>query len=348
MKKENYFNLLSRCLIVAEIGVNHNGNIDLAEKLVLEAKKSGADAVKFQTFSAETLVTKGTPKVDYQRGNTSPDESHFEMIKKLELGRTEHVRLLKFCNDHRIEFVSTPYDINSAIFLNDIGVNMFKTASADLVDLPLQRYIASTGKPAMVATGMANLGEVEETVNIFDDADNNNLLIMHCVSNYPCSDASLNLRALNTLNSAFEKPVGYSDHSEGAIAASLSVAIGVKVIEKHFTIDKFLPGPDHKASSTPDEFLELVTQIRRAELMLGSRKKFRQVEEQQMAQVSRKSLVLSHRIEKGDIINESSLCMMRPGTGIEARFIKLIVGKRANKTLPAFDQLRWTDIDDSQ
>ncbi len=270
------------------------------------------------------------------------------MIKKLELGRPEHVELFEFCKNHGINFISTPYDIDSAVFLNEIGVGMFKTASADLVDLPLQRYIASTGKPTMVATGMATLGEVEQVVNIFDDANNQNLLLMHCVSNYPCSDASLNLRAMVTLNAAFGKPVGYSDHSVGFLAAALSVAMGIKVIEKHFTTDKSLPGPDHKASSTPDEFAELVRQVRRAELMMGSARKARQSEETQMAQVSRKSLVLSHTINKGAIIKESDLCLMRPGTGIEARFIEMIVGKYANKDLAAHTQLRWTDVEDKQ
>lgn len=343
--KQNFFDELPGCYVIAEIGVNHNGDLELAKEMVRAAKNAGANAVKFQTFTADALVTRGTPKVRYQESTTSPAESHYEMIKRLELGRPQHVVLFDYCTQVGIDFISTPYDLESAQFLNDIGVKLFKTASADLVDLPLQEYLASIGKPVMVATGMANLGEVEQVVSIFDGANNQNLLLLHCVSNYPCSDASLNLRAMNTLAAAFNKPVGYSDHSVGPLAASLSVALGAKVVEKHFTLDKNMPGPDHKASSTPDEFRELAQHIRRAEVMLGSAKKSCQPEESQMAGVSRKSLVFARAVNAGQTIGLQDLRLMRPGTGIGANFMKNIVGMRVSRDIEALQQVRWNDLE---
>ena len=249
------------------------------------------------------------------------------------------------CTSEGIDFLSTPYDINSAQFLEEMGVKMFKTASADLVDLPLQQYIASTGKPAIVATGMATLGEVEHVVNIFEKARNPNLVLLHCVSNYPCSDAALNMRAMTTLAQAFNLPIGYSDHSEGHLAAVMSVAMGAKVIEKHFTLDKALPGPDHRASSTPEEFTELTQNVRRAERMLGSSRKACQAEERQMAEVSRKSLVLARAMRAGEVLKSGDLRLMRPGTGIPASSIPLIAGLRVRTDLDALHFLSWNDLE---
>lgn len=344
--KTNFFSQLQRSYLIAEIGVNHNGDMGLAQKMVLAAKHAGADAVKFQTFTAAALATGDTPKVRYQQGTTSINESHFEMLKKLELSRPEHCELLAFCASEQIDFLSTPYDIDSAKFLFELGVKMFKTASADLVDLPLQQYIASTGKPAIVATGMSGLGEVEQVVNIFEQSGNPNLILLHCVSNYPCSDASLNLRAMSTLGQAFNLPVGYSDHSVGMLASVVSISLGAKVIEKHFTLDKSLPGPDHKASSTPEEFAELVQNVRRAERMLGSHRKECQEEERQMAAVSRKSLTLARDVRAGEILTKDDLRLLRPGTGILASFISRVTGMRAKTSLNAEHQLRWNDLDE--
>lgn len=344
----NYFDMLPQCYVIAEIGVNHNGKVNLAKEMIHQAKNSGANAVKFQTFTAKALVTESTPKVDYQRTTTSPEESHFEMIKRLELGKEEHQELFDYCRDIDIDFISTPYDIESARFLDELGVKLFKTASADVVDLPLQEYIASTGKPSIVATGMANLGEIERVVNIYNEHNNQNLVLLHCVSNYPCSDTALNLRSLYTLSSAFLMPVGYSDHSEGFLAAVLSLALGAKVIEKHFTLDKSLEGPDHKASSTPNEFKELVQNIRRAETMLGKAVKQMQPEEAQMASVSRKSLVLAKDISRGKLLNRDDLRLMRPGTGIRAAFLEEILGKRTARDLKVDQQLKWSDLEERE
>lgn len=345
MLQHNFFFQLTQAYLIAEIGVNHNGDMSLAREMVLAARHAGADAVKFQTFTAAALATSGTPKVRYQEDTTSRTETHYEMLRKLELGRKEHHDLVAFCAKTGVDFLSTPYDIDSAKFLAELGVKMFKTASADLVDLPLQQYIASIRKPVIVATGMAGLGEVEQVVDIFEKANNPHLILLHCVSNYPCSDEALNLRAMNSLAGAFGLPVGYSDHSEGSLAAVISVSMGAKVIEKHFTINKTLPGPDHKASATPAEFAELVLNVRRAERMLGSSRKACQTEERQMAEVSRKSLVVARAMHAGEILKASDLRLMRPGTGIPASFIPLVEGRRIQFDLGALHQLRWNDLE---
>ena len=342
---ENIFQNLNNVLIIAEIGVNHNGDINLARRLVDAAKESGADAVKFQTFKASTLASIETEKVRYQLNTTSANETHYEMLRGLELSYDSHIDLLCHCKDVGIEFLSTPYDIESAKFLEQIGVNFFKTASADLIDLPLQTYIASTGKAAIIATGMSTLGEIERVVNIYEEAGNSNVVLLHAVSNYPCSDLSLNLRTLETLADAFSLPIGFSDHSEGFVAAIIAVAYGAKVIEKHFTLDKSLIGPDHRASSTPKEFSDLVMGIRRAELMMGSRRKICQPEERQMKLVSRKSITLARAIKAGDVLKISDLHLLRPGTGLDPSFIPDLVGKVARFDLKMGHRLEWSDLE---
>ena len=344
----NYFETLNRVLIIAEIGVNHNGDISLAKKMIDAAKESGADAVKFQTFSAEALASPETPKVNYQLNTTSDRETHFEMLRSLELGKEDHYEIAEYCRRQEIEFFSTPYDIQSAKFLTTLNISLFKTASADLVDLPLQRYIASTGIPTLVATGMSTLGEIEKVIQIYDELNNPNILLLHCVSNYPCSDASLNLRAMLTIGSAFSLPYGLSDHSEGNLAAVASVAMGGKVIERHFTLDKNLPGPDHEASSVPSEFTDLVRSVRRVEKMLGNPRKACQAEERQMAKVSRKSLVLNRDLHAGQPITEKVLELKRPGSGIAASSLPEILGKLARVDLPVGHRLKWSDLEDAQ
>jgi N,N'-diacetyllegionaminate synthase len=342
----NYFSTLQQSFIIAEIGVNHNGDINLAKKLVEAAKSAGADAVKFQTFTAESLVSPGTPKVHYQLNTSSIDETHYEMLKRLELSKEDHFNLATYCQRLEIDFISTPYDIQSAAFLAEMNVPFFKTASADIVDIPLQRFIAATGKPTMIATGMASIGEVERVVNIYEEIGNANIVLLHAVSNYPCSDRSLNMRAMHTLAKSFSLPVGFSDHSEGYLGAVISVAIGAKVIEKHFTLDKSMAGPDHKASSTPSEFSDLVYNVRRAECMLGSARKSCQLEERQMAAVSRKSLTLARDMQAGEVLLLADVQLMRPGTGINAIFIDKFLGQSVRKNLCAGHQLRWSDIED--
>ena len=331
--------------IIAEIGVNFNGNVELARKMIDAAREAGADAVKFQTFTAESLVTQGTPKVLYQEETTNVTETHYEMIRKLEFKREDHKPIMDYCAKSGIEFISTPYDVDSAKFLKELGVEVFKTASADLVDLPLQEYLAQNADYCLVSVGMATLGEVEDAVNLYRKYKNENVVLLHCVANYPCSDESLNLRVLQTLKRTFGMHIGYSDHSIGPLAASLSTALGARVFEKHFTIDRELPGPDHKASVTPDEFKEMVQQIRRAELMLGSSVKKCQDEERQMSQVSRKSIVVNRELPSGAQIKREDLTTKRPGTGIPSSRFNEVIGKKTRSALKRDHVLLFTDLE---
>ena len=244
-----------------------------------------------------------------------------------------------------IDFLSTPYDIDSAVFLNQLPIVAFKTASADIVDLPLQEFLANTGKQVLIATGMATLGEVEDAVDLYRKASNDNIALLHCVSNYPCSRESLNLRVISTLQAAFHYVVGFSDHSEGTQAAVIAVSLGARIIEKHFTLDHDLPGPDHKASATPEEFDELVNAVRYAETALGSPVKRCQDEERQMAEVSRKSVVLRQQIRAGERLTMDHLIMKRPGTGLAAKELSRIIGRIVKSELPNDHLLRWCDFE---
>ena len=333
-----------KCYIVAEIGVNHGGSVDLAYSMIDAAKRSGADAVKFQTFKASSLVDLDTPKVSYQISTTDKKQSHFEMIQSLEFKYEDHKPVFKYCQEHGIDFISTPYDVESAIFLNDLGIQIFKTASADVVDLPLHEFLASTGKNVIISTGMATLGEIEKVLSIYQKADISKVVLLHCVANYPCSYQSLNLNVLNTLANTFNVPVGFSDHAIGPIPAVVAVALGAKIIEKHFTLDKEMEGPDHKASSDPEEFSVLVDAIRIAELSLGSTVKSIQSEEYEMRKISRKSLFLAKDVEEGKIIEESDLTLKRPGYGIYASLLPKIIGRKANKDLMRGEMLCFGDF----
>ena len=333
------------CCLIAEIGVNHGGDLVLAKEMVMAAKRVGADAVKFQTFSAARLVNPGTPKVKYQESTTSPKETHYDMIRSLELSLEDHRALFDFCRYEAIEFISTPYDVESARFLDELGCLAFKTASADIVDLDLHRFLASTGKPVLISTGMASLGEIEECLHVYGNRTRKDLVLLHCVSNYPCSDASLNLRVLPMLAAAFGCRVGFSDHSVGSEAAMVSVALGAIVIEKHFTTDRALPGPDHAASVLPEEFAQLVSAVRRVELMLGSAIKELQPEEAQMASVSRKSITLVKALVPGEALSREHVTLKRPGTGLLARELPALLGRKARYALPVGRQLRHSDLE---
>ena len=317
---------------IAEIGVNHNGRLDLAKKMIIEAKRSGADAVKFQTFKAEDLVTPKTQKVEYQKSTTSPKETHYDMIKSLELSEKNHIILKNFCSQKKIDFISTPYGIKSAIFLNKIKCGVFKTASADIVDLEMHEYLAKKNKIVLISTGMATIKEIKECVNIYRKYKNNKFILLHCVSNYPCSLDSVNLNVLLGLKNKFHCNVGYSDHSIGNDASCISIALGAKVIEKHFTINKKLRGPDQLASILPKEFSEMVAAVNKSVLILGKNEKKCQNEEKQMSKVSRKSITFNQNIKKNMIIKKKHLTLKRPGTGLFYNKIKNIIGKKAKKS----------------
>jgi len=336
---------LTSTYIIAEIGVNHNGSIKLAKDMIAAAKAAGADAVKFQTFTANALVSKGTPKVKYQKETTDETESHFEMIKALELSHADHFPIIEYCQKQDIEFISTPYDIESAKFLDSIGIKKFKTASADIVDLPLHKFLAETGKSVIISTGMASIEEIAEVLDIYKAVNNSNVTLLHCVSNYPCEYKSLNLKVMQSLETEFGYPVGYSDHAIGAYPAIAAVAMGARVVEKHFTLDKSLKGPDHKASSSPEEFKELVKGIRICETALGTSIKSVQDEEKQMRLVSRKSIFLSKAVTKGSPITSEDLTLKRPGTGLYAKYTSLLEGKSAKYDLNAGHMISLDDVE---
>ena len=335
---------LNACYIISEIGVNHGGCMITAKKMIDASKKAGANAVKFQTFTAETLVSKGTPKVDYQKFTTNKNQTHFDMIKSLEFKKDDHLLILNYCKSLNIDFISTPYDIESAKFLNEIGVNIFKTASADIVDLPLHEFLESTKKTVIISCGMATLGEIELVMDIYQRNNNKNTVLLHCVSNYPCKFESLNLKVIKTLANTFQVPVGYSDHAQGVYPSVISIALGAKVIEKHFTLDKNMIGPDHKTSCTPEEFKNLIDAIRIAETSLGNPVKQIQDEETQMREVSRKSLFLFKNVNKNSIIKKSDLVLKRPGTGINANLLEKIIGKKATTDLKKDHMLKFGDF----
>lgn len=334
-----------RTYIIAEIGVNHDGSYDKARELIDLAHGAGADAVKFQSFKAEDLARKDTPKVGYQIETTGTDTSHYEMLKALELTADEEEGLLKYCNEIGIDFISTPYSIPAVEALNKMGVKRFKVASADIVDLPLLDAIAVTGKPVILALGMASLGEIERALSCFVDYDAKDVTLLHCVSNYPCSDTSLNLNVISTLQQTFPHPVGFSDHSIGILAGCISVCLGANVIEKHFTSDRALPGPDHRASSEPDEFKQLVENVRRVELQLGSPWKRPQAEEAEMARTSRKSLVYKRDIAAGEVFTRNDFIMMRPGSGLGWDSVQYFIGKRAAGHFPAHSSCEFSHIE---
>ncbi|UGA57363.1 N-acetylneuraminate synthase family protein [Vibrio sp. VB16] len=332
-----------RVKIIAEIGVNHSGDVTLAKQMIDEAKLAGADAVKFQTFTAEKLVSDLTPKVKYQESTTLESESHYEMIKSLEFAYEDHLPVLEYCRENGVEFISTPYDVESAEFLVSIGVKTFKTASADIVDLSLQTFIAQNANNAIVSTGMATLGEIEKVVAIYRKY-NCPLTLLHCVSNYPCAYESLNLKSMKTLRSAFQCNVGYSDHAIGPIPAVAAVAMGATIIEKHFTLDKNMIGPDHQASSEPEEFKELVDAIRTTEILLGTPFKRIQSEETQMRNVSRKSLFFRENVVKGEILKAEHFTLKRPGDGLFESELENIIGCKATISISAGKKLSYGDF----
>jgi N,N'-diacetyllegionaminate synthase len=342
IKKDNLN--LKKTYFVAEIGVNHNGNLQLAKKMVLAAKSSNANAVKFQTFKAKNLVTPQTPKAEYQKKNTSKNENHYAMIKSLEMSEAMHYQMFNFCKKKRIDFISTPYGIDDAKFLNNLGCKIYKTASADIVDLEMHDYLAKKKKTVFISVGMANLKEIKECVSIYNKNKNKNFVLLHCVSNYPCSHESLNLNVLKKLSSTFNCRVGFSDHSIGPEAATLSVALGAIIIEKHFTTSKKLKGPDQAASTLPGDFLKMVNCVNKAQLILGNDKKICQDEEKLMSIVSRKSLTVIKNLKKNTIMKKEYLKLKRPGSGLFYNKIGLILGKKIKKNMELNYQIKLKDL----
>jgi N,N'-diacetyllegionaminate synthase len=320
-------------MVIAEAGVNHNGDLGQAKKLIEVAAKSGADFVKFQTFSADRLVTKKVRKAQYQIQNSQYSESQFEMLKSLELSETMHSELIEESRVQGIGFISTAFDIESANMLLSLGQNIFKIPSGEITNLPYLRHIGSFGKRVILSTGMSNLHEVKDALESLEAAgtSKSQVTVLHCTSAYPAPVIDVNLLAMRTMKEALNVEVGYSDHTLGIEVSIAAVALGATVIEKHFTLDRNLPGPDHKASLEPNELNLLVTQIRNIEKVLGDGVKRPMPSELENIDLIRKSIVAKCSIRKGEIFSELNLAAKRPGTGISPMDWDRIIGSVARR-----------------
>jgi N-acetylneuraminate synthase/N,N'-diacetyllegionaminate synthase len=333
------------CFIIAEAGVNHNGDVNLAKKLVDAAKDVGADAVKFQTFKAENVVVKDAQKAEYQKETTGAEESQYEMIKKLELTEEDFRDLFDYAKNRDIIFSSSPFDKESVELLYELDVPAFKVGSGEITNFPLLKCIAKKGKPIILSTGMSTLGEVEEALKIIRSEEVNDIILLHCVSNYPVKIENINLRAMETLKQAFKILVGFSDHTLGITMSIAAVALGACVIEKHFTLDRNLLGPDHKASLEPYELKEMVKAIRDVEKALGDGVKKSTKDEEAIKKVARRSIVTKVDIPEGAIITEDMLDVKRPGTGIEPKHLNLVIGRRAKGSIKKDALITWEIIE---
>jgi N-acetylneuraminate synthase/N,N'-diacetyllegionaminate synthase len=326
-------NLNKNVYIIAEAGVNHNGRLDLALELIQKAKESGADCVKFQTFKAEQIVTKDAPKANYQLLVTNSEESQFEMLKKLELDFDDYLLLIKKCKELEIDFLSTPYNKEDVDFLDKLGVIGFKIASGQLTEIPLLKYIAKKGKQIILSTGMASLSEVFDSVQAILDEGNSNICVLQCTTNYPSRIEDANILAMKSIEFACKINVGYSDHVSNNYACYSAVALGAKIIEKHFTLDKSFEGPDHTSSLDPKEFKELVFGIRQIVMSLGTGIKIPSREEIKNSYGMKRSLVALCDLEAGAIIEEKHIGFKRPANGMHPNNLSLIIGKKLNQGL---------------
>lgn len=320
-----------RTLIIAEAGVNHNGDIGLAKKLIDVAAEAGADLVKFQTFNANRQVTDEAKKADYQIKSTDGNESQQEMLLRLELTPAMHSDLIAHCALRNIGFFSTGFDIESVDLLVSLGQNQFKIPSGEITNLPYLRHIGRLGKPVILSTGMATLGDIEAAIEVLEQAgtSRSNLTVLHCTTEYPTPMAEVNLRAMQSMHRAFGVAVGYSDHTQGVEVAIAAVALGATVIEKHFTLDRNLPGPDHKASLEPAELKAMVRAIRNIEIALGDGIKRLTPGEAKNKSVARKSLVASKAIKAGELFSVQNVTAKRPGTGISPMRWDDVAGRKA-------------------
>ena len=331
-------------LIVAEAGVNHNGRLDLAKRLVDTAKDVRADAVKFQTFVASRVISRLAPKANYQIDQRAREETQLEMASKLQLAANDFRAISEHAEKRGILFFSTPFDEESADLLEELGVPMFKISSGDLTHLPFLEYVAKKGRPMIISTGMSTLEEVRSAVETVRSCGNEEIVLTHCVSSYPARAEDVNLRAMNTLRSAFQVPVGYSDHTLGFEVAVAAVASGACLIEKHLTLDKSLEGPDHKASLDPPEFLHMTKAIRLVELALGSGTKTPSKSEREIMRVARRSIVARRDIQEGDVITRDMIDFKRPATGFPPSSLSEVLGGRAARTIRADESIGPKDM----
>jgi N,N'-diacetyllegionaminate synthase len=333
------------CFVIAEAGVNHNGDPALARQLVEAAAAAGADAVKFQTFHAADVVAADAPKADYQRRATGEAESQLEMLSRLELDESLYRELKELAELRGLVFLSTPFDVTSVELLDSLDVAAFKVSSTDLTNLPLLEAIGGKGRPVVLSTGLGDLAEVELAVATLREAGSEGIVVLHCVSDYPAAAEDANLRAMATLEERLDLPIGFSDHTEGAEVALAAAALGAAVLEKHFTLDRSLPGPDHRASLEPGELHDLVRGVRRVESALGSGVKRRTRAEERNAAAVRRSLAAAVDLPAGTVLTRATLTALRPGTGIPPREIDEIVGRRVRRDIARRELIDLADLE---
>lgn len=334
------------CFIIAEAGVNHNGNYDLALKMVDVAVNAKVDAIKFQTFITEDLVTHQAPKANYQINSNNKDETFFELLKKLELPLAKLKDLKKYCESQGLIFLSTPFDFKSADFLDEIGIGAFKVSSTDFDDYPFLDHLLRKNKPLLISSGMADMAEVQETMGFFKTRQFSQLVLFQCTSSYPTPFEYVNLQVIQTYRDRFpEIIIGFSDHSPGTLLGAVAVGMGAKVIEKHFTLDKNLPGPDQNASLDPDQLREYVENIRITEKALGRSDKYLTPAEQEVKKVARKSIVSKEQLPKGTQLATINITVKRPGTGIPSKKYFEILGRKVKRDIPIDTVLQWSDLE---
>lgn len=329
------------CFIIAEAGVNHNGSREMAFRLVDAAVHAQANAVKFQTFVSEQVISAAAPKAAYQRETTGSGESQLEMVKKLEFPPQVFGEIQNYCKSAGILFLSTPFEESSADVLEALDVPAFKIPSGEVTNFPFLKHVARKGRPMIVSTGMADLEEVRAAVGVIRNCGHPELILLHCVSSYPANPASVNLRSMHTLAQEFSVPIGFSDHTLGIEVALAAAALGATVIEKHLTLDKTLPGPDHRASLEPNEFAAMVRGIRMVESALGDGRKRPSPEELDTASVARKSLVSTRALTRGTILTEDAVAIRRPGTGLAPAMRSQLIGRRLSRDIAAGEVFDW-------
>jgi N,N'-diacetyllegionaminate synthase len=320
------------CFIIGEAGVNHNGQLNIAKKLVDAAVYAGVDAVKFQTFKSEGVTTRYAQIADYAKKNIRKNLKQLDMIKKYELSYEDFIVLKKYCDKKNIIFLSTPHSFDAIDFLEKI-VPAYKFGSGDITNIPTLKYAAKKGKPIILGTGMATMKEVKQAVNTIKSEGNNQIIALHCTTSYPCPLDEVNLNAMITMQEKLDCMIGYSDHTLGVMVPIMATTLGAVVIEKHFTLNRNLPGPDHKASLEPKELKKMVTEIRNAEKALGIYEKKPTKSEEKLMKLVRKSIVAQEDIKKGSIIEKHMITFKRPGTGLPPTEINNIIGKKANRQI---------------
>ena len=322
---------MDKVFIIAEAGVNHNGDLNIAKKLIEKASEVGADAIKFQSFKADNLVVKSAQKAEYQKKTTSNEENQFQMLSKLELTYEDHKELIKYCEEKDIMFLSSPFDFESIDLLNQLNLAIFKIPSGEITNLPYLKKIGKLNKKIILSTGMSTLGEIESALNILKESGSTDITVLHCNTEYPTPIKDVNLKAMNTIKDAFKVKVGYSDHTLGIEVPIAAVALGARVIEKHFTLDKSMDGPDHKASLEPNEFKLMIESIRNIEKALGDGIKTPTSSEAKNKEMARKSIVANIDIKKSEMFSEENLYVKRPGTGISPMRWEEVIGKVAQR-----------------